>query len=223
MQRLRIKFGRGEEVKFISHLDIMRFWHRAFRRAEIPLAYSHGFTPHPRIALAAPLPVGVTSEAELMDVVLRIWMPPQSLLMLASKQLPTGFNILDAQEIIMGAPSLQSIVSHAEYRLMVRTEWEKEHIAGSIASLLSAQKIPWQRVRETGTKNLDLRPLIDDLYLIDCHASICTLGMKLKCGASGNGRAEEVASALGLTEFPESIHRSALFFGNGKGESFPAS
>ncbi len=223
MQRLRIKFSRGEEVKFISHLDIMRFWHRAFRRAEIPLAYSQGFTPHPKIAMAAPLPVGVTSEAELMDIVLRIWMPPQSLLMLASKQLPPGFNILDVQEIIMDAPSLQSIVSHAEYRLTAKTGRGKEEIANSIASLLSAQKIPWQRVRETGTKNLDLRPLIESLRLVDCHASTCTLEMKLKCGASGSGRAEEVASALGLTEFPESIHRTALFFGSGKGESFPAS
>jgi radical SAM-linked protein len=223
MQRLRIKFSRGEEVKFISHLDIMRFWHRAFRRAEIPLAYSQGFTPHPKIALAAPLPVGITSEAELMDIVLRIWMPPQSLLMLASKQLPPGFNILDVQEITLNAPSLQSIVSHAEYRLTVRTERTKEEIANSITSLLSAAQIPWQRVKETGTKNLDLRPLIETMRLVDCHASTCTLEMKLKCGAGGSGRAEEVASALGLTEFPESIHRTALFFSSGKGESFPAS
>jgi radical SAM-linked protein len=150
-------------------------------------------------------------------------MPPQSLLMQASKQLPPGFNILDAQEISMGAPSLQSIVSHAEYRLTVKTEQKKEQIAACIISLLSAQEVPWQRIRETGTKNLDLRPLVEALYLIDCHASICTLGMKLKCGAGGNGRAEEVASALGLTEVPESIHRIALFFGGGKGETFPAS
>ncbi|PIW40369.1 MAG: hypothetical protein COW22_02130, partial [Chloroflexi bacterium CG15_BIG_FIL_POST_REV_8_21_14_020_46_15] len=78
MQRLRVRFGRGEEVKFIAHLDIVRFWERAFRRAEIPLAYSQGFTPHPRISLAAPLPVGVTSEFELMDVWLKQWMPPKS-------------------------------------------------------------------------------------------------------------------------------------------------
>ena len=77
MPRLRVRFGRGPEVKFISHLDVMRFWERAFRRARIPLAYSEGFSPHPRISLAAPLPVGVTSEAELMDVMVSRWISPQ--------------------------------------------------------------------------------------------------------------------------------------------------
>ena len=94
MQRLRLKFGRGEELKFLSHLDLMRLWERALRRAELPLAYSEGFTPHPRVALAAPLSVGVTSEAELMDVFLSRWVAPQSFVTQAKKQLPQGLKIL---------------------------------------------------------------------------------------------------------------------------------
>ncbi len=66
MYRLRLRFCRGEEVKFISHLDIMRLWQRAFLRAGIPIAYSEGFSPHPRISLAAPLPLGITSEAVIL-------------------------------------------------------------------------------------------------------------------------------------------------------------
>src|SRR4030042_1136628 len=80
MQRLRLKFSRGQELKFLSHLDLMRLWERALRRAGLPLAYSEGFTPHPQIALAAPLLVGVTSDAELMDVSLSRWVSPQSFL-----------------------------------------------------------------------------------------------------------------------------------------------
>ena len=68
MNRLRVKFKRGLEVKLISHLDIIRLWHRALRRAGVELAYSEGFSPHPKISLAAPLALGVTSQAELMDV-----------------------------------------------------------------------------------------------------------------------------------------------------------
>ena len=60
MLRLRIKFSRGEQLKFLSHLDLMRLWERALRRAGINPAYSEGFSPHPRISLAAPLAVGVT-------------------------------------------------------------------------------------------------------------------------------------------------------------------
>ena len=68
MQRIRISFSRGEKVKYISHLDLMRLWERALRRASIPIAYSQGFSPHPKISIAAPLPIGVTSDGEFMDI-----------------------------------------------------------------------------------------------------------------------------------------------------------
>ena len=68
MQRLRIRFCRGEELKFI-YLDIIRLWQRALNRTGVPLAYSEGFNPHPRISLAVPLALGITGEAELMDIV----------------------------------------------------------------------------------------------------------------------------------------------------------
>ena len=67
MQRLRLTFSRGEELKYISHLDLMRLWPRAIGRADMPLVYYQVFSPHPRLSLAAPLAVGVTSSGELMD------------------------------------------------------------------------------------------------------------------------------------------------------------
>ena len=73
MQRIRIKFNRGEEIKFISHLDITRLWERALRRAGVPLAYSQGFSPHPQLSFAVPLAVGMTSEAELLDIFFTIY------------------------------------------------------------------------------------------------------------------------------------------------------
>jgi radical SAM-linked protein len=66
MLHLRIKFQRDREIRFISHLDILRLWQRALHRARIPLAYSEGFSPHPRISMAAPLSIWVPVEAELM-------------------------------------------------------------------------------------------------------------------------------------------------------------
>ena len=73
MQRLRVTFSRGEELKYLSHLDVMRLWERALRRADLPLAYSQGFSPHAKISIAAPLPLGVTGERELMDIVLQFF------------------------------------------------------------------------------------------------------------------------------------------------------
>src|SRR3972149_4559827 len=114
MQRPRIRFGRGQEIKFISHLDIMRLWERAFHRAQISLAYSEGFSPHPRISLAAPLPVGVTSEAELMDIFIAGMVSPHWFTAVVGQQLPPGIAILGVYQAGLTMPSLQSQVRYAE-------------------------------------------------------------------------------------------------------------
>ena len=210
MQRLRIRLSRGEEIKFISHLDIMRLWERALRRAQIPLAYSEGFNPHPRISLAAPLPVGVTSEAELMDVFTIKWVSPHWFAAMINEQLPPGMEILEVYSIAPIMPSLQSMVRYAEYRVEVFTEKRPEEVESAVATLLSAEHLPWHHQRDTGQRDYDLRALIDDIWFIDRDDSHLTIGMRLRCGSNGSGRAEQVIAALGLTYYPQSIHRTKL-------------
>ena len=210
MQRLRIRFCRGQEVKFISHLDIMRLWQRALRRADISLAYSEGFSPHPRISLAAPLPIGVTSEAELMDILCSRWVSPHFFIAAVSQQLPPGIKILQVYQIAPSQPSLQSQVGYAEYKVDVETEKEQKDIESALTSLLSVKHLPWQHQRDTGKRSYDLRPLIDDLRFIDWHHPYCTIGMRLRCDSSGSGRPEQVTAALGFTHHPQSIHRTKL-------------
>jgi radical SAM-linked protein len=210
MQRLRLKFSRGEELKFLSHLDLMRLWERALRRAGLPLAYSEGFSPHPQIALAAPLSVGVTSQAELMDVLLSRWIPPQSFMAQVSEQLPCGIDLLEAWPVGPGAPSLQSQVRFIEYKVEVVVERGCEEVESALQSFLSAKELPWHHFRDTGARHYDLRALVDDLWLIDCHDSLCVLGMRLRCDEKGAGRPEQVTKALGLSRHPESIHRTKL-------------
>jgi len=214
MQRLRIRFCREEEVKFISHLDLIRLWQRALHRAGISLTYSEGFSPHPQISLAAPLAVGVTSEAELMDILCAKRVSPHWFTTTLSQQLPLGVAILQVYQIAPGLPSLQSQVRYAEYKVQVETERDKKDIASAITSLLSLKHLPWQHQRDTGTRSYDLRTLIDDLWLIDWRQGYGTIGMKLRCDNSGSGRPEQVAAALGCTQ-PQSIHRTKLILGTG--------
>lgn len=213
MQRLRIKFSRGEELKFLSHLDLMRLWERALRRARIPLAYSQGYTPHPQLSLAAPLAVGVTSEAELMDVYLSRWVTPQFFEARVKEQLPRGIDLLEVWLIGLKVPSLQSQVKFAEYRVEIETDKSTDEIRQSLESLLKMDKLPWQHMRDTGPRHYDLRALIQDLWLIGHRDSLCVLGMRLRCDEQGSGRPEQVAKALGFAGFPRSIHRTALLFG----------
>ncbi|MBI4186507.1 MAG: DUF2344 domain-containing protein [Chloroflexi bacterium] len=210
MQRLRVRFCRGEEIKFISHLDIIRLWQRALLRAGMPLAYSEGFSPHPRISLAVPLAVGITSEAELMDVFLARPVSPHSFVAAVSRQLPPGVHITQAHQIAPDLPSLQSQVRQAEYKVEAETEKGEQDMASALDSFLSLEQLPWQHKRDTGTRSYDLRALVDDLWLIDCSPAGCAIGMRLRCDSTGSGRPEQVAAALGLSRHPRSIHRTRL-------------
>jgi len=209
MQRLRIRFRRGEEIKFISHLDIIRLWQRAFTRANIPLAYSEGFNPHPRISLAAPLALGITSDAELMDVYLSKELSPHFFTTTVNRQLPAGVSILQAIQVPSHIPTIQSQLRYAEYEVFLN-ETAPETTEAAISALLELETLPWQHQRDTGPHHYDLRQLIDDIWVIEHRPGGCRLGMRLRCDNTGSGRPEQVTAALGFTGYPQAVHRSRL-------------
>ncbi|MBN1190970.1 MAG: DUF2344 domain-containing protein [Dehalococcoidales bacterium] len=210
MQRLRIKFSRGPEIKFISHLDIVRLWQRSFNRAGIEIAYSTGFSPHPRISLAAPLPLGVTSEAEMMDIFCIRGVAPHYFISAVNQQLPPGMTADKVYPMSPDLPSLQSQVSQAEYRVEVESASGPQDLKTALNSLLALEHLDWQHQRDTGPRKYDLRALIRDAWIIDRKESTDVLGMRLQCDGSGSGRPEQVAAALGFSRRPGSIHRTQL-------------
>ena len=210
MQRLRVRFSRGEEIKFISHLDLMRCWERALRRAHVPLAYSEGFTPHPRLSLAVPLALGVTSEAELMDINLTHWVSPHWFTSGVSQQLPPAIKIMGVFPVALTLPSLQSAIRLAEYRVQLESRLSKEEIEAKVEALLSLEELPWRHQRDTGERRYDLRALIEDVWVDEWTERGGVLGMSLRCDSGGSGRPEQVALALGLSGHPKSIHRTKL-------------
>jgi len=212
MHRLRLKFGRGPQLKFLSHLDLMRLWERVFRRAGVELAYSEGFSPHPRMSLAAPLAVGVTSKAELMDVFLSRRITPGNFVQKVAPQLPDGISIIDIQPVTLEAPSLQSRLRFAEYLVEVEAQQGTLDVEGSLKSLLALDTLPWHHTRDTGERFYDLRPLLDDLWMVGQKDAVYTIGMRLRCDSSGSGRSEQVIKALGFVETPVSIERIKLIF-----------
>ena len=212
-QRLCLTFSRGEELKYITHLDIMRLWQRALRRAGMPLSYSQGFSPHPKIAIAAPLALGVTSEGELMDVFLERSVSTDFFIKVVGEQLPQGIEILGIKELWPKLPSLQSQLRFAEYRVEVESIRKPKEVKQALHSLLAKESLPWQHARDKEIRNYDLRALIDDLWPIDWSDSKHTLGMRLRTDESGSGRPEQVVLALEFTEPPKSIHRTKLIFG----------
>jgi radical SAM-linked protein len=210
MQRIRIRFSRGEEIAYISHLDLMRLWQRALVRANIPLAYSEGFNPRPRMSLAAPLALGVTAEAELMDIYLAKWSSPHSFTTAVGRQLPRGVKIEQVFNIAPTLPSLQSQVRFAEYRVGIETDKTSGEIETAVNALLDRESLPWQHQRDTGARHYDLRTLIEDIWLEDRRSGYCNIMMRLRCDSAGSGRPEQVAAALGFEKYPDVIHRTRL-------------
>jgi radical SAM-linked protein len=208
-QRLRITFAKGEEIKYISHLDLMRLWERTLRRARVPLAYSRGFNPRPKIAIAAPLPVGFTSRGEVMDVVLERHISPYNFAKGLAAHLPPGLELLSVEEVYPKLPSLQSQVRSAEYRVTVCWDGSQEEMEGKLGELLSAEQLP----RRRRGKDYDLRPLIEELWVEGKEADGWVLGMRLRAGSQGTGRPDEVLDSLDLAEEPHAVLRERLLFG----------
>jgi len=208
-QRLRVRFCRGEEVKYITHLDLMRFWERALRRAGVPLAYSEGHTPHPRLSLAAPLAVGVTSSAELMDVILTQRVAPRDFIASVSAQLPAGIEIREVAEVGLGLPSLQSEVRWARYHVEGPLAGASEKVRSAIDRFLAAESIPWEHKREKEVRKYDIRALVRELWVDEAPSGSYALGMVLRCDNTATGRPEQVAAALGMAQ-PAAIDRLEL-------------
>jgi radical SAM-linked protein len=161
-----------------------------------------------------PLSVGVTADSELMDITITKVVSPHWFVDTVNRQLPDGLKVLEASPIGLNVPSLQSQVRFTQYQVELKNDKPEEAVKTMIDRLLAAESLPWHHERDTGRRNYDIRTLIDDIWLIETKTSSCVLGMRLRCDESGSGRPEQVALALGFTDYPESIQRTKLLLGS---------
>lgn len=215
MPRLRALFRRGTETKYCSHLDLMRMWLRALRRAEMPLAYTQGFNPHAQLSLAAPLPVAVVGHEEIFEVVLTEPVDPDEFVARLNATLPEGVSVLGAVAVPDDAPPLPPRVCAADFRI---TLWGGEYppdLKERAAALLAAVSLPRSRARAgKAAKSYDLRPLILDLT-VDMPGgpgSDAYLLARLRNDHTGAGRPEELADALGAEPAIKLMERLRLHF-----------
>lgn len=210
MERLRLRFGRQDPVRFISHLDTVRCWERMCRRAALPLEYSHGFTPHPKIAVAAPLAVGFTSEAELMDIWLRKWVPPESAFMMLREQLPNGFMLFQTWEMPQSAPGLQAAIRKARYHCVAWHEGGVRAACNAAQEFLDSESVLHEYVRGDEVKSIDLRPLVHGVTVSPVEEGWCHVDLMVSAGQGGSARPDHVLAVLAFTTPAASIHRVEL-------------
>lgn len=201
--KIRARFRKEGDVRFISHLDLMRLFERATKRASLPLVFSQGFNPRPGIAFASALALGTTSEAEWVDLSLAETMKPSEMLERLNAQLPSGVELLEAGEVPLNAPSLMSVLDRATYRVSGKAlasveDWD---------DFLNEETLVVPRKE----KEVDIRPFIHRLERIPGG-----IELEVSAGSRGSVKPEEVVEAYrrwskqplaGYT-----IHRTELSF-----------
>lgn len=209
MNRYRVTFARDRTVRFVGHLDLAKTWERILRRSDLPVAYSQGFHPQPKITFASALPVGCTSQAEVMDVVLSEPLDPSDGMRRLAPALPAGIAITSITEAPLQAPALQATLRWAEYIATVEVKETRDEILSQVQAFLAAPSL----MRERRGKTYDLRPLVLSLTVEAVHESSAQIAMQLLAHASaGTGRPDEVLAALGWGDAPARIHRRRLGF-----------
>jgi len=188
---VRIKYRRGQAMRFFSHLDMIRLFSRAFRRAGVTLAYSKGFNPRPRIAFGPPLPTGCTSEAEFLDAayVPRDGLDPAAAL---GRQLPEGIDILDARPVYKSGPALTALINCADYEIEIDPPPDLLRAGQKINHLLARKNIFFQRQKKGGaTRRVDIRP-----YLIELDACENRIRLRARIENGQSVRADEILKLL---------------------------
>jgi radical SAM-linked protein len=197
-----------DEAGAFSNRDIVLLWEQALGRAGYTVSHSEGKRPSPQIALAAPLPLGVTSDCELVDVFLSVPANPDDVLAALKSSPPTpGIEPAGVEEMGVESPSLQSQLRWAEYKVTVASDASVVEAAAN--ALLSAATMPVELQRATKVKRYDLRPLVIGLQAAAGANGRSVLTMRLRAAPEMTARADQVVLALGLPP-AVSIHRTRL-------------
>ena len=204
--RIRLTFSKTEAMRFTGHLDLHRAWERTFRRAGLPLAYSQGFHPQPRLNLACALPLGLTSHCELLDAWLEPSQPLDQIYNSLTKAAPPGLRIEHIVEITERQPALQTQVASAEYAItLLEPVYD---LSERLQALIASQSLPRQR----RGKDYDLRPLIESITPLEsAQDGHQRFSLRLSAREAATGRPEEVLAVLGIPIEDTHIHRTAIF------------
>ena len=206
--RARITFTKQGALRYTGHLDLHRLWERAMRRAELPLSYSQGFHPQPKISLASALPLGFSSRGEVLDVRFNKEIATQEIADKLKDSLPKDIQITQVESVEERLPALQTLVLSAEYQVHLTEPVEGSDLMRKIEEIKNSEALP----RERRGKFYDLRPLIERLDLeTDAGGRHC-LFMRLAAREGATGRPEEVLNVLEIEPEYTRVERTRLIF-----------
>lgn len=221
--KVRVKFAKEGAMKFIGHLDIMRYFQKAVKRANLDVAFSEGFSPHMIMSFASPLGVGITSTGEYFDMELKSATTSSDMVKRLNDAMAEGMKILSIRQVEDGkASKAMSLVVAADYRLKFReTAKLPENWKEKLEEFKAQKEIVILKKTKKSEKELDIRPFIYKLSLEEKDE----IFMQLAAGSSNNTKPELVMEAFAaFMEIPYEnlkfmIHRCELYADTGSGEA----
>ena len=199
--KIRIKFRKTGIMKFIGHLDVMRYFQKAIRRADVEICYSGGFSPHQIMSFAAPLGVGITSNGEYVDIEVHSTGTTAEMLERLNAVMAEGFEIAEYKLLPDTAANAMSSVAAADYTLTFRPGYELEEESAEewfkkLTAFFDQPQVMVLKKTKKGEKEMDLKPLIYDLGVIAGNdAAQSQLFMKISTGSASNIKPELLLDA----------------------------
>jgi radical SAM-linked protein len=159
-QRLRLRYAKRGRLRFSSHRDFQRAFERALRRAAVPMAYSAGFSPHPKVSYAGAAPTGTASEAEYLEISVTERCAPERLRAVLDAALPDGLDVLEVVEVpLRGATPLADRLQASEWQLALPgVDQARADLAA--AAFLSAPAVEVSRLTKNGLRTFDARAAV---------------------------------------------------------------
>lgn len=219
--KIRIKFRKYGVMKFVGHLDMMRYFQKVMRRADIDIAYSEGFSPHQIMSFAAPLGVGITSNGEYLDIEVHSSLSSAEALERLNGAMVEGVEVTSYRRLPDHARTAMSIVAAADYRVWYKEGYEAPRTYAELKDEIrsfyeEAETIPVTKKTKKSEKTMDLKALVYDFRVSEEAEGICYC-MKLSTGSVDNVKPELLLEAfygsMGL-ELPEhalQIHRAEVY------------
>ncbi len=192
MIKLRMKFSKHGPIRFLGHLDVMRYVQKAIRRAEIDIKYSEGYSPHQILSFAQPLSVGSTTDGDYMDMTLMSCTSPQDVLDKLRAAMNEGIEILAVKELPEKCENAMTSVSAAEYMISFREGKEPTFDLGETFTGFYAQdSIAAIKKTKNGEKTIDIKPLIFKWEILDNKIHVL-----LSAGSASNLKASLLVESL---------------------------
>lgn len=205
--RIRICFSKDGDLRFIGHLDLQRLFERALRRSGLPLRYSQGFNPKVRLNLASALPLGFSSNCELLDFWLDQALEVGFIQERLEKALPADIRVLEVNEVPNQLPSLQASLTACEYRITLPIDADINQARTNLETLLTQESIPFMRRQ----KLIDLKPMVESHHWDDQNGEN-QLFIRMSALPQANGRPDELLTILGIDPALCRICRTRLYF-----------